>query len=99
MEATRDKLVLDLKVLIDDAEELLRATASQAGESVGAVRQRIEQSVQEGKRSLAEAEDLLLNKSEEAAKATDEYVRENPWGAVGIAAGVGLVLGLLIRRN
>jgi len=99
MEATREKLVSDLKVLIGDAEELLKATANQAGEKVATVRQRIEQSLNEGKRSLAEAEDLLLDKSKEAAKAADAYVRENPWKAVRIAAGVGLVLGLLIRRS
>ena len=99
MEATREKLVSDLKVLIDDAEELLKATANQAGDTVATVRQRIEQSLEEGKRSLAEAEDLLLDKGKEAARTADAYVRENPWNAVGIAAGVGLVLGLLIRRN
>lgn len=99
MEATSEKLVSDFKVLIDDAEELLKATANQAGEKVATVRQRVEQSLDEGKRSLAEAEDLLLDKSKEAAKAADAYVRENPWNAVGIAAGVGLVLGLLIRRS
>lgn len=99
MEATREKLVSDLKVLIDDAEELLKATANQAGEKVASVRQRVEQSLDEGKRSLAEAEDLLLDTSKEAAKAADAYVRENPWNAVGIAAGIGLVLGLLIRRS
>ena len=99
MEATREKLVSDLKVLIDDAEELLKATANQAGEKVATVRQRIEQSLHEGKRSLAEAEDVLLDTGKEAAKAADIYVRENPWNAVGIAAGIGLVLGLLIRRS
>jgi len=99
MEATSEKLVSDLKVLIGDAEELLKATANQAGEKVATVRQRIEQSLHEGKRSLAEAEDILVDKSKEAATAADAYVRENPWNAVGIAAGVGLVLGLLIRRS
>jgi len=99
MEATREKLVSDLKVLIGDAEELLKATANQAGEKVATVRQRIEQSLHEGKQSLAEAEDVLVDKSKEAAKAAEAYVRENPWNAVGIAAGVGLVLGLLIRRS
>ena len=99
MEATREKLVSDLKVLIDDAEELLKATANQAGEKVATVRQRIEQSLHEGKQSLAEAEDVLLDSGKEAAKAADIYVRENPWNAVGIAAGIGLVLGLLIRRS
>lgn len=99
MEATREKLVSDIKVLIDDAEELLKATATHAGERVATVRQRIEQSLHEGKRSLAETEGLLLDEGKEAARAADAYVRENPWTAVGMATGVGLVLGLLIRRS
>jgi ElaB/YqjD/DUF883 family membrane-anchored ribosome-binding protein len=53
----------------------------------------------EGKKSLADAEKLLVQKSKEAADIADDYVRENPWSAVGIAMGVGLVLGLLIRRS
>ncbi|HLN86035.1 MAG TPA: DUF883 family protein [Candidatus Limnocylindrales bacterium] len=94
---SKGKLVGDLKNLVADAEELLRATASQAGEKVAVARQKIEQSLIEGKKALADAEKTLLKKSKECAELADDYVRENPWSAVGIAAGVGLVLGLLIR--
>ena len=99
MEATRDELLSDFKALIGDAEALLRATTDQAGETVTAVRQRIEQRLEEGKKSVAEAEALLLERTKEAAKSADVYVRENPWNAVGIAAGVGLVVGLLVARK
>ena len=99
MDVTRERLISDFKVLIDDAEELLRATAGQAGGTIDTVRRRIEQSLEEGKHSLAEAEVLLLNKGREAAKTADVYVRENPWNAVGIAAGIGLVVGLLAGRK
>lgn len=98
-ETSRDKLVGDLKTLIGDAEELLKATTSQAGEKISAARQRIEQSLIEGKKSLADAEKVFINKSKECAEIADDYVRENPWSAVGVAAGIGLVLGLLIRRS
>jgi ElaB/YqjD/DUF883 family membrane-anchored ribosome-binding protein len=98
-EAAKEKLVGDLKSLIGDAEELLKASATQAGEKFSVARQKIEQSLVEGKKSLADAEKILLKKSKEAADVADDYVRENPWGAVGIAAGIGLVLGLLIRRS
>lgn len=97
--ATKEKLVSDFKVLLGDAEELLKATASQAGERVATARQRIEESLQEGKTTLGEAEDFVTNKSKEAAQAAEAYVRDNPWNAVGIAAGIGLILGLLIRRS
>lgn len=94
---SKEKLVGDLRNLVADAEELLKATASQAGEKIGVARQKIEQSLIEGKKALADAEKTLLKKSKEAADVADDYVRENPWSAVGIAAGVGLILGLLIR--
>jgi ElaB/YqjD/DUF883 family membrane-anchored ribosome-binding protein len=85
-EAAKEKLVGDLKSLIGDAEELLKASATQAGEKFSVARQKIEQSLVEGKKSLADAEKILVKKSKEAADVADDYVRENPWGAVGIAA-------------
>lgn len=94
-----EKLMGDLKALIGDAEELLKATASQAGEKVAAARQKIEQSLIEGKKALADAEQIVIERSKEYADVADDYVRENPWSAVGIAAGVGLILGLLMRRS
>jgi ElaB/YqjD/DUF883 family membrane-anchored ribosome-binding protein len=98
-EASKEKLVGDLKTLISDAEELLKASASQAGEKISVARQKIEQSLVEGKKSLADAEKLVIKKGKEAVDVADDYVRENPWGAVGIAAAAGLVLGLLFRRS
>ena len=98
-DVSKQKLVADLKVVVADAEELLRATASQAGEKVSAARERIQASLATAKVKLTEAERALLEKSKLAAKATDDYVRENPWQAVGIAAAAGLVLGVLISRR
>lgn len=95
--SSKERLVGDLKNLVADAEELLKATASQAGDKIAVARQKIEQSLIEGKKALADAEKTLVKKSKEAADVADDYVRENPWNAVGIAAGVGLILGLLIR--
>jgi len=98
-DVSKQKLVADLKVVVADAEELLRATAAQAGEKVSAARERIQASLATAKVKLTEAERALLEKSKLAAKATDDYVRENPWQAVGIAAAAGLVLGVLISRR
>lgn len=96
---SKDKLVQDLRVVMTDAEELLRATANQAGEKVAAARERIQDSMHRAKVKLAEAEAVMLDKTKQAARVTDEYVHENPWRAVGIAAGVGLIIGLLIGRR
>ena len=96
---SKDKLVQDFKIVVADAEELLKATASQAGEKVAAARERIQDSLHQAKVKLAEAEDVIVQKGKLAARATDEYVHENPWRAVGIGAGVGLIIGLLIGRR
>ena len=98
-DVSKEKLVADLKVVIADAEELLRATAAQAGEKVSAARERIQASLATAKVKLTEAERALLEKTKQAARATDQYVHENPWRAVGIAAVAGLVLGVLISRR
>ena len=96
---SKDKLVQDFRVVVADAEELLKATASQAGEKVAVARERIQDSLHRAKVKLAEAEDILVQRSTQAARATDDYVHENPWQAVGAAVGVGLVIGLLIGRR
>lgn len=96
---SKEKLMQDLKIVIGDAEELLRATASQAGEKAAAAREKIQDSLHRAKVKLAEAEDVMIDQARQAARATDEYVHEHPWKAVGMAAGIGLIIGLLIARR
>lgn len=96
---SKEKLIQDLQLVVSDAEELLRATAGQAGEKVSAARERIQESLGAAKERLAVTQEAMLEKTRQAAHATDEYVHENPWRAVGIAAGVGLVVGMLISRG
>ena len=98
-EISKEKLLQDLRVVVADAEELLRATAGQAGEKVAAARERIQENLAAMKVRLAAAEEAVVVKTKQAAKATDEYVHENPWKAVGIGAGVGLIVGMLISRG
>ena len=98
-EVAKGKLVSDLKVLITDTEELLRATAGQVGEKAAAARERMQASLAVIKDKLADAERALMEKTKEAARATDAYVHEHPWSAVGIAAAAGVVLGMLISRR
>ena len=96
---SKEKLLQDLRTVVMDAEELLRATATQAGEKVSAVRERIQTNLVAARARLEDAEALMLEKTKEAARATDEYVHDHPWRAVGIAAGVGIVVGMLISRG
>ena len=96
---SKEKLITDLKVLISDTEELLTATTGQAGEKIAVARERIQASLAVYKDKLIDAEQALMERTKEAARATDEYVHEHPWQAVGAAAGVGLLLGMLIARR
>jgi ElaB/YqjD/DUF883 family membrane-anchored ribosome-binding protein len=98
-EVTTDQLIADLKTVMDDAEALLRATSAQTGERIQEIRARAEESLRQARVRLGAIEDEALKRAREVADAADEYVRENPWQSVGIAAGVGLLLGLLLSRR
>lgn len=98
-EVSTEKLMQDFRVVVADAEELLRATANQAGEKASAARERIQETLAAAKARLDVAEQAVVAKAKQAASATDEYVHENPWKAAGIAAGAGLIIGLLIARG
>jgi len=95
----KDKLMGDVRTFISDAEEVMRSTADQAGESVAEARNRVLSRLQEARAELASLQKLVVTKAKDASKATDEYVHENPWKSVGIAAGIGLIVGLLVGRR
>ena len=96
---SKDKIKSDLKTVLSDMDDYLRATASQTGEKIGAIRERLQEHMHRAKDRLADTKEIVVDKTKEAAKATDEYVHDNPWHAVGIAAGVGLIIGMLIGRR
>jgi ElaB/YqjD/DUF883 family membrane-anchored ribosome-binding protein len=98
-DVTTEQLVEDLKVVMRDAEALIKATSAQTGEKIQEVRAKAEESLRQAKDRLIEVEEEALRRAREVAEATEEYVRENPWQSLGIAAGVGLVLGILIARR
>jgi ElaB/YqjD/DUF883 family membrane-anchored ribosome-binding protein len=91
---TREKLVEDVKVLTKDVQDLLKATASVVGEKAAEARVKVEESLKVAQDKLGTVQESVAAKGREAASLTDEYVRDNPWNAVGIAAGVGFLLGL-----
>ncbi len=98
-DVTKEQLIADFKVVIADAEALLKATASQGGEAIANLRTKTEESLAAAKVKMADAQDALVERTKAAAKVTDEYVHDNPWQAAGIAAGIGLLIGLLIGRR
>ena len=88
MESAESNMMNDLKAVIADAEELLRATADQAGPKVQEVRERAEESLRAAREHLAGA-----------GAEIDSKVRANPWAAVGVAVGIGLIAGILLSRK
>jgi ElaB/YqjD/DUF883 family membrane-anchored ribosome-binding protein len=98
-EMHKGKLMSDLRVVIADAEELLRMTSDQAGESAADVRSRVQARMNQAKADLVHLQEAAVAKAKAAGHATDEFVHENPWKSIGIAAGVGLVVGLLVSRR
>lgn len=98
-DVTKEQLIHDFKVVVADAEALLKATAGQGGEAMTAMRSKVEASLATAKAKMTDAEVALVAKAKVAAKATDEYVHVHPWQAIGVAASVGMVIGLLIGRR
>lgn len=97
--AQRDKLMADLKVMVADAEELLKLTAGNVGEGTVGLRQRLEERLTQSRHSLLELQATATEKAKAAGHAADDYVHDHPWKSVAIGAGVGLVVGLLIGRR
>jgi len=98
-DVTKEKLLADVRLVIADTEELLRATAGQAGDKMAELRAKTQDRLAAAKIKLAEAEAAVVDKAKQVGRAADDYVQDNPWRSVGIAAGVGFIVGLLIGRR
>ncbi len=98
-EASTDKLMTDLRAVLEDAEALLSATAGQAGERIQKARERATETVRVARERLADTQEEVIKRARAAAKETDTYVHDNPWQAVGIAAGVAFIIGVLVSRR
>ncbi len=96
---SRDRLMSDLKSVIADAEVWLRQSGQATGEDFLAAKAKFENTLRNAKADLIRLEERVVEKTKEAAKATDEYVKENPWKSVGLGAAVGIVIGMLIARK
>lgn len=98
-ESKTEHIVDNFKTVIEDAEALLKATSNQGSEVIAEIRAKAEKSLADAKAGLLETQDLVIEKSKEAAKLTDNYVHENPWKSIGTAAAIGVVIGMLITRK
>lgn len=95
----RKVLIEDTKLLLSDAQELLQLIADQANESVTDLRFRLEDKIAKYKKDLTKLQEAAVAKVTEMGQATDDYIHHEPWKAIGIAAGIAFVLGMLVCRR
>ena len=98
-DSARDKLVDEFSSVLSEAETLLDKAAKETGDKARDLRAQVEARLLSAKLKLQELEGEAVDRAKAAARATDDYVNDNPWRAVGIAAGVGLLLGIIIGRR
>lgn len=95
----QDQLITDFKVVLADAEALIKATANQGSEKLDEVRARARESLRVVNARLSATQDAVIARTREAAQVTDAYVHNNPWMAIGVASSVSLLVGLLLGRR
>ena len=95
----RDKLVDDFATVLSEAEEMLKRAATETGDKARDLRAQVETKLLRAKLRLQELEGEAVDRAKAAARATDDYVHDNPWQAIGIAAAVGVLIGLLMNRR
>lgn len=93
------QLLDDFSQVVTDTEALLRAVASVPGDKASAVRASVEESLATAKKHLRDLQGAAVEKTTAAARATDEYVHDNPWPLIAAAAAVGFFLGLMARGD
>lgn len=97
--AAIDNLVEDFSAMLTEADDLLKRSGHESGDTARALRSEVEAKLLAAKLRLQELEGVAIDGVKAAKKATNEYVHENPWQSIGIAAAVGLVVGLLMNRR
>ena len=95
----RDKLIDDFATVLSEAEEMLKRAAAETGDKARDLRAQVETKLLRAKLRLQELEGEAVDRAKAAARATDDYVHDNPWQAIGIAAAVGILVGLLMNRR
>lgn len=95
----REKMIADLRLVVSDAEELLKMTADEMGEAAVGLRERLQDRLSQARQRLLTLQSTVTDNAKAAGRAADDYVHEHPWQSVAIGAGVGMLLGLLIARR
>ena len=95
----RTSAVSDFGDVLDQAKSLLKESAAESGERAKYLRARVEAKLASAKSMLSDLQDEAVDRAKVAAQVTDEHVHDNPWQAIGAAAVVGFLVGVLISRR
>jgi ElaB/YqjD/DUF883 family membrane-anchored ribosome-binding protein len=96
---SREKLIDEFTTVLSEAEEMLKKAATETGEKARDLRSQVESKLLHAKLHLQEIEGAAVDRAKAAARATDDYVHDNPWQAVGVAAAIGFLVGLVVSRR
>ncbi|MDC7702967.1 DUF883 family protein [Vogesella indigofera] len=99
LNAENEKLLADVRSVLNHTEELLASAGEEGGAKALELRNKLSANLKLAKERLLDAEKVTVAKARAAAKVTDNYVHEHPWKAIGIAAAIAFLLGLLVSRR
>ena len=97
--AVRDRLMHSLQDMVDDAEALLKTAQRSGSEQFLAARDKFETRLHQARNELSELQDTAAYQVRHAARVADTAVHQHPYAAAGLAAGVGVLVGMLISRR
>ena len=99
LENARNQIVDEFTTVLNEAEDLLKKVGQETGEKARDLRSMAEQKLLSAKLRIQELEGRAVDQAKAAARVTDDYVHDHPWTSVGVAAGVGFILGVLLTRR
>ena len=98
-ERSREALVKDFADVLSEADSLLKQAAKETGDKATDLPAQVETKLRAAKLRLQDLQDDAVDRAKAAARVTDDYVRDNPWQAIGVAASIGFLVGLVVSRR
>ena len=95
----KNDLLRDFNAVVDESERLLKSVIDEGGDKANALRAKMESNLKTAKARLRQIEETAIETTNTAVRATDNYVHEHPWRVIGVSAGIGVVIGLLLNRR
>jgi ElaB/YqjD/DUF883 family membrane-anchored ribosome-binding protein len=98
-ERRRKSATKDLSDTLTEAQDMLGRAAAETGARASDIRSQVSDKLAAAKLKLQDLQDDAIDRAKAAAQVTDDYVRENPWQAIGVSAAVAFLAGVLVSRR